>query len=94
MNGSRILDTNAAISLMNKSRDVALALRSVERLYLPLIVIGELEFGARNSTHPQKNLDSIENLLREVAVLSPDRSTAAVYGDIRVRLRRKGRPIP
>ena len=91
---SFLLDTSAAIGLLNRRGDMLASLSDAERLFLPLIAVGELEVGARGSGKPQKNLDALERLLKEVSLILPDRATAATYGEIESKLRRKGRPIP
>jgi predicted nucleic acid-binding protein len=85
-----LLDTNAAIDLLNRSRDISAVLAGAGTPVLPLIALGELEFGARNSANSEKNLDAIERLLKETLLLAPDRDTAAAYGRIQAGLRKKG----
>jgi tRNA(fMet)-specific endonuclease VapC len=91
---SLVLDTNAAVAILNRWISVSTVLAGFEELLLPLIVIGELEFGARRSGRPRENLEAIEGLLLETTLLLPDRKTASHYAEIRTRLRGKGRPIP
>jgi tRNA(fMet)-specific endonuclease VapC len=95
MAGTRLLlDTNAAIGMLNRSPAIRPPLSASESVSLPLGALGELEFGARNSANVQRNLDAIEDLLKEIPLVAPDRRTAAIYGEIESALRRKGRPIP
>jgi tRNA(fMet)-specific endonuclease VapC len=89
-----LLDSNAAIDLLNRSRALSISVSGASPLALPLTVLGELEFGARNSANPVKNLDAIERLLKECELIAPDRATAVIYGRIQSDLRRRGRPIP
>jgi len=89
-----LLDTNAAIDLLNDEPEIEIDLDGIQSLLLPLIVLGELEFGARNSGNPKKNLQAIEQLLRNSQLVIPDRDSAAKYGEIHTSIRRKGRPIP
>ena len=56
--------------------------------------MGELYFGAFKSEQVKANLGSIERLRTSVVELGCDGDTARVYGEIRDRLRRIGRPIP
>jgi tRNA(fMet)-specific endonuclease VapC len=83
-----------AIDLLNRSPAIASRLGQTGILYLPRTVLGELEFGARNSANREKNMDAIERLLKETRLLAPDRETAGVCGEIETELRRRGRPIP
>lgn len=95
MNGNSLLfDTTAAIDFLKKSEALSEVLIGAERLYLPLVALGELEYGARYSSQVEKHLNAIANLLRETMLVYPDRSTATLYGTIKASLRQKGKPIP
>ena len=61
---------------------------------MPSTVLGELYYGARKSAHAAGNLARIDDFAGSVAVLSCDALTAQYYGQIKDRLRLKGRPIP
>lgn len=63
-------------------------------LFVPVIALGELRFGALNSVRIEENLQSIEGFAAEANVLPCDEDTARFYGGIKDGLRRKGRPIP
>lgn len=94
MASSVLLDTNAAIRILNRSREITLALEDYDRVHLPLVALGELEYGARKSRNRQGNFEAISMLLEEVELIYPDRATAAAYGELHAALRAKGRPIP
>ena len=53
-----LLDTNAAIELLSRSPEIAPRISTARRLAVPLTVLGELEFGARNSAN-RRELDSL-----------------------------------
>jgi len=57
-------------------------------------VLGELYYGARKSGQTANNLTRLDEFSASVAVLPCDSSTARYYGEIKDRLRAKGRPIP
>lgn len=65
-----------------------------EEILLPSIVLGELAFGARKSSHASENLARIDDLSQQVVILDCDGDTARQYGAIKNALRLKGRPIP
>lgn len=93
MNGSFLLDTNAAISLF--SGDAALLeLFADADLFVPIIVIGELYYGAYKSARVSENLARVREFAKGNAVLECDETTADRYGQIQNALRAKGRPIP
>lgn len=54
MNGS-ILDTNIIIHIMKGDAVVADAVRKIRGIYVPVIVLGELLFGAEKSHLKQSN---------------------------------------
>ena len=51
-------------------------------------------YGARKSGRIQQNLERIEEFVTNVTVIACDTDTARQYGDIKNRLRVKGRPLP
>jgi tRNA(fMet)-specific endonuclease VapC len=51
-------------------------------------------YGARKSAKAGANLARIDEFAAAVQILSNDAVTARLYGEIRDRLRLKGRPIP
>jgi tRNA(fMet)-specific endonuclease VapC len=59
-----------------------------------LISLGELIFGALKSSRPNENRENLRERLLEFRLIAPDRSTAEIYGEVSLKLRRKGRPIP
>ena len=52
-----------------------------------------MRYGADNSQHPAQNHSRLDILLGDVQCLDFDLAAAAVYGEIRVALQRRGRPI-
>lgn len=93
MTGNALLDTVAAITLLNRwpGHD---SLLQYSDIYLPFIVVGEIFHGATRSQRVQENLQRVEQLIAQVPILYPDVPTLRIYGEIRTALRRKGRPIP
>ncbi len=61
---------------------------------LPTVVIGELLFGAENSSRSLKNLPRYLEFIEICETVSLGRETATVYARTRLSLKRKGRPIP
>jgi tRNA(fMet)-specific endonuclease VapC len=95
MTGDRaILDTNVAIALLNAEPGIEQSLQPFVRLCLPAIVVGEPLFGALNSNHPAENLDRVQKLIDRSETLDVTAATARVYAELRIDLKRKGRPIP
>jgi tRNA(fMet)-specific endonuclease VapC len=69
--------------------------RSLKTILLkPSIVIGELCYGARKSGKTQANLTRVDELLSNSTILVCDVKTAQRYGEVKNKLRLKGRPLP
>jgi hypothetical protein len=54
-----LLDTNAAIALLNRSPGATSVAAAFNEILLPVFAVGELEYGARNSGSPARNLPRI-----------------------------------
>jgi tRNA(fMet)-specific endonuclease VapC len=94
MNGRYLLDTNIVIALFANELDVKHKLASADQIFLPSIVVGELYYGAEKSEKIIQNLERIDELAANCVVLSCDTNTARHYGDIKNKLKIKGRPLP
>ena len=90
------LDTNAYSGFMRGDSARVEIVRTARRLYLPLMVLGELRagFAAGNqkSTHAA-NLQRFLNSPR-VSILLPDEQTTHHYAHLSVQLRKRGVAIP
>jgi predicted nucleic acid-binding protein len=89
-----ILDTNAISALAEGTRSVLAAAGDVDRLSLPVIVLGEFRFGAARSRHRARYESWLDRLAAASHVLAIDEETARHYAAVRERLRAAGRPIP
>ena len=95
MSGEYLLDTNAAIAFLKGDSDlIELLKQGQENVFTSLVTVGELHFGAEKSHQVEENRSQIERLTRAFVVLIPTLETARYYGQIKNRLRVKGRPIP
>ncbi|MCB0597628.1 MAG: type II toxin-antitoxin system VapC family toxin [Lewinellaceae bacterium] len=88
------LDTNAAIDLLNGKSEVTELLKGFDLIFLPVTVVGELLFGAKNSSRKKENLLNFRNFIESCEVLDTNGLIAEEYSDIRMNLKEKGRPIP
>ncbi len=66
----------------------------LERVCLPVPVVGELLFAAENSARRRENLALYREFIQACRVLNLTRRTAAIYARIKLALKRRGRPIP
>jgi tRNA(fMet)-specific endonuclease VapC len=94
MSGRYLLDTNIIIALFADETVIKNNLAQANEVFIASITIGELYYGARKSGRIQANLSRIEQLVSNSTVLVCDSETAQKYGDIKNRLRLKGRPLP
>ncbi|MEX2138838.1 MAG: type II toxin-antitoxin system VapC family toxin [Pirellulales bacterium] len=89
-----ILDTNAVSALFAGDRQLAAVLESSDYHHLPLVVIGEYQFGLLSSRKRKELQLLLAKLETESVVMAADRATADWYAKVRHELKMKGRPIP
>jgi tRNA(fMet)-specific endonuclease VapC len=63
-------------------------------IFMSFVSLGELIYGARKSTHVERNLDRLNALRSVCPIVCGGETTASHYGSLKERLRAKGRPIP
>jgi tRNA(fMet)-specific endonuclease VapC len=91
---SVVLDTNVAIDFINQPERSFGRVAPTARLFVPIIVAGELFFGARNSRRVERNIANVEQFCSVVKVLVIDFGISRWYGDIKAALRGAGTMIP
>jgi tRNA(fMet)-specific endonuclease VapC len=95
MIGSKcLLDTSVIIQTFRTLNTVSGILDDVAEVHVPIIVIGELFYGAFRSSDPAKHINRLQLFLSNCIVLHPDKQTAELYGKIKAALMQKGKPIP
>ena len=92
--GNLALDSNAIIAYRGNDPHAIAWIESCEALFIPVLVVGELEFGALHSAKPDENLKRLAMLLNLGTVLDVTRDTASRYAIIRQQLSIQGKPIP
>jgi tRNA(fMet)-specific endonuclease VapC len=93
MNGSYLLDTNIYIALLDDPDSLSQHVEGAN-IFLPCIVAGELIFGAKKSGKVEYNLSRYQKFIADISILDCDKETGIIYGEIKSRLEKKGRPIP
>ena len=93
-NGKFFLDTNISVYFPNGNNSVVEAFRQHVNINLPLITVGELLFGAKNSGKPEENLRAYRDFIGQFTTILPTTETAEIYSAIKFNLKKKGRPIP
>jgi tRNA(fMet)-specific endonuclease VapC len=89
-----LLDTNIALALLNGDREVQKRLEEAQAVYLPIIVIGELYFGAEYSIRLKHNFASLKKISVRFKQLLITEETCLHYGKLKAHLRKVGKPIP
>jgi len=94
MNGKYIVDTNVIIRLLAANERSVELFDQADYIYIPVIVVGELRYGAENSSRKQTNLDIFNDFISQYEVLDVDLSVAREYGEIKAQLKSIGMTIP
>jgi predicted nucleic acid-binding protein len=89
-----ILDTNALSAFADGDDAVGNVLRKQARAALPVIVLGEFRYGIAGSRHKADYDAWLDATLPAFDVLAVNEETALAYDELRVTLKRSGRPIP
>jgi tRNA(fMet)-specific endonuclease VapC len=94
MSGRYLLDTNIVIALFKSDVVVASRLSTSTEIFVPVVVLGELYFGAEKSSQRDVNVVRVDEFASGSSVLGCDLETARRYGSVKDALRKKGRPLP
>jgi tRNA(fMet)-specific endonuclease VapC len=91
-----VLDTSAYSHFRSNHTGVVDRIATADRVYLPTIVLGELEAAFRRGRRTSDNRAKLEEFLREdfVGVLPVTADVARRYGELFAELRTAGTPIP
>jgi tRNA(fMet)-specific endonuclease VapC len=94
MNGS-LIDTSVIIKMMHDEPAAINLLQKIEKAYIPVIVKGELFFGAYKSARRDSNMELFRNVLSKFEIIPIDGDDIPVsYALIKSDLEKKGKPIP
>lgn len=91
-----LLDTNICIGLLNNKDPIFLTKLkklSPDDVFLCSIVRAELIFGAKKSSHREKNEKKLKIFFNEFVCLPFNDQSAESYGEIRSYLEKSGNPI-
>lgn len=95
MSGDKVLlDTNIISALLKGEKSIAENIEKSSLVYIPIIALGELYYGAGYSTHVQKNTNVVKKVASRFRLLLIDEDTTLEYGKIKSGLRKRGTPIP
>ena len=90
------LDTNRLTDLFQGDQELADRLAECDEVWIPLMVLGEIQAGFYGGSQQPKNEMLLRSLLVQptVGILLPARDTAEHYARLFVQLKRAGTPIP
>jgi tRNA(fMet)-specific endonuclease VapC len=90
------LDANRYCDLCRGVAEVVEPAARAERVYLPLIVLGELRAGFQAGSRARQNERNLVRFLNSprVRLLLPDEQTTFHYATLFTQLRRQASPIP
>ncbi len=94
VNGKLAIDTNAVIAYREGNYNIGDLIENADLLFFSVIVLGELLYGAINSTQVHKNKQAVQILLSYSILIPIDEPIAIRYANIRLNLKNIGRPIP
>ena len=94
MNGNYIVDTNVISKLLRADKRAIELFDNAENIKIPIIVAGELFYGAENSSKKQENLDIFSDFLSQYEIIEIDLAIAKTYGEIKAQLKNDGFTIP
>jgi tRNA(fMet)-specific endonuclease VapC len=95
MAGNRFfLDSNIIIDIFHAKKEINKFLADKNTICIPVIVLGELLYGAENALDPARHFSQVENFIKEYAIVDIDSNSAEIYSKVKHRLRKLGKPIP
>jgi tRNA(fMet)-specific endonuclease VapC len=93
MNGS-VVDANVIIKMLHNEKAALEMLAKIDEAFIPVVVAGELFYGAYKSSNPEKNMALFQNVLAQFEVLPIGLEIANSYALIKAELKKTGKPIP
>src|SRR5574341_637138 len=94
VNGRLAVDTNAVIAYREGIPEVCELIDRTDIVFLPVIVLGELRYGAINSSKPKKNEQDVNKFVAHTFLIPIDEAVAVSYANVRSNLKKTGHPIP
>lgn len=88
-----LLDTNIIIAYFKGSYAIKeKILSNINEIAVSTLVIAELNYGAKSSQHPEKNLEKLSSFIEIIRIIPFDLTCAIKFGDIKSKLRALGKP--
>lgn len=94
MSGSAAVDSNAYVALCSGDVNAASLIGSFQTVFLPVVALGELLYGAGASGRARENRRKVIEFASKCTLLEVTGEVAERYSELRLQLRSAGRPIP
>ena len=94
MNGKFLVDTNVIIRLLRSDERAIELFNQAESICIPVVVAGELFYGAEKSTRQQANARIFSEFISQYEVIEVDTAIAQKYGAVKAELKKLGLAIP
>jgi tRNA(fMet)-specific endonuclease VapC len=92
--GKVVLDTSVVVAVLRRVPGLMDRMRGAEELLVPLVVLGELEYGANLAAQQERQREAVRAFMEGATLLLPTARTAAEYGRVKAALKAAGTPIP
>lgn len=92
--GRIAVDSNAVIAYREGNAEACHLIEEAEVLFMPVVVLGELLYGAMNSLRKEENERDVRDFAEQCVLIYTDESVATRYANLRCELKRLGRPTP
>jgi tRNA(fMet)-specific endonuclease VapC len=89
-----ILDTNGLSAVADGDASLRPILRQATEIAIPVIVLGEYRYGARQSRERKRYEQWLMDSLPNYRILDVDQGTTIYYATLRTELKKAGTPIP
>ncbi len=89
-----LLDTNIIIGFLKSDSIIVNHFNKLNRINLSVISVGEMLYGAENSSRKNNNHTLYLSFFNSCDVYPVDNLTAREYASLRHRLKASGKPIP
>ncbi len=88
-----LLDTNVVIAFFNGNKAVLKRIQAeIDKIALSTLVVAELDYGAKASQKAKENLEKLHRFVDIVRVVPFDLECAKIFGTIKSKLRKLGKP--
>ena len=92
--GKIVIDTSVVVAVLRRVSGMRERLRNAEELLVPLVALGELEYGVNLAKPPERQREAVWAFMESATLLLPTARTAAKYGLIKAALKAAGTPLP